>query len=112
MKILGGLEPVDHHTNIRVHALMCLLRVHLHYTGFTYRTQQPLDMGVGYFLFFFFLFFIFFFFFGPHLQHMEVHGPGVESVGAVASYLHHSHNNVGSKPCLQPTPQLTTIPDP
>ena len=30
----------------------------------------------------------------------------------VATGLHHSHNNAGSKPCLQPTPQLTTMLDP
>ena len=33
-------------------------------------------------------------------------------IGAVASGLHHSHSNTGSKPCLQPTPQLTVTPDP
>ena len=27
-------------------------------------------------------------------------------VGAVATSLRHSHSNEGSKPCLQPTPQL------
>ena len=32
--------------------------------------------------------------------------------GAVAASLHHSHSNVGSEPCLQPTPQLTATPDP
>ena len=30
---------------------------------------------------------------------------------AVAASLHHSHN-MGSELCLQPTPQLTTTPDP
>ena len=30
-------------------------------------------------------------------------------IGAVAASLHHSHSNKGSKPCLQPTPQLTTM---
>ena len=33
-------------------------------------------------------------------------------IGAAAAGLHHSHSNSGSKPCLQPTPQLTEIPDP
>ena len=32
------------------------------------------------------------------------------SIRAVAVGLHHS--NVGSEPCLQPTPQLTAMPDP
>ena len=33
-------------------------------------------------------------------------------IGAVASGLHHSHSNMGSKLCLQPTPQLTAMLDP
>ena len=31
---------------------------------------------------------------------------------AVAAVLHHSHSNAGSEPPLQPTPQLTAMPDP
>ena len=31
-------------------------------------------------------------------------------IGAVATGLHHSHSNVGSEPCLQPTPQLMAMP--
>ena len=33
-------------------------------------------------------------------------------VGAVAAGLHHSHSNVASELRLQPTPQLTAMPDP
>ena len=33
-------------------------------------------------------------------------------IWAAASSLHHSHSNTRSKPRLQPTPQLTAIPDP
>ena len=33
-------------------------------------------------------------------------------IGAVAAGLCHSHSNTGSKPRLQPTPQLTAMPDP
>ena len=33
-------------------------------------------------------------------------------IGAVATSLHQSHSNSGSEPRLQPTPQLTTLPDP
>ena len=33
-------------------------------------------------------------------------------IGAVATGLHQSHSNAGSEPCLQPTPQLTAMPDP
>ena len=33
-------------------------------------------------------------------------------IGAAAASLLHSHSNSGSKPRLQPTPQLTAMPDP
>ena len=33
-------------------------------------------------------------------------------IRAVAASLHYSHSNVGSKPRLQATPQLTATPDP
>ena len=33
-------------------------------------------------------------------------------IGAVAASLHQSHNNEGSEPRLQPTPQLMATPDP
>lgn len=33
-------------------------------------------------------------------------------IRAVATGLCHSHSNAGSKPCLQPTPQLMATPDP
>ena len=32
-------------------------------------------------------------------------------ITATAASLHHSHSNKGSEPCLQPTPQLTAMPD-
>ena len=32
-------------------------------------------------------------------------------IGAVATGLRQSHSNAGSKPSLQPTPQLTATPD-
>ena len=32
-------------------------------------------------------------------------------IGAAAASLHHSHSNIGSEPCLQPTPQLTATAD-
>uniref|UniRef100_A0A8D0N9X0 Uncharacterized protein n=1 Tax=Sus scrofa TaxID=9823 RepID=A0A8D0N9X0_PIG len=35
-----------------------------------------------------------------------------DRIGAVATGLHQSHSNAGSKPRLQPTPQLTAMPDP
>ena len=33
-------------------------------------------------------------------------------IRATAAGLHHIHSNVGSEPCLQPTPQLTATSDP
>ena len=33
-------------------------------------------------------------------------------IGATTAGLHHSHSNMGSKPHLQPTPQLTAMLDP
>ena len=33
-------------------------------------------------------------------------------IGATAAGLHHSHSKAGSKTSLQPTPQLTAMPDP
>ena len=33
-------------------------------------------------------------------------------IGAIATGLRQSHSNAGSEPPLQPTPQLTAIPDP
>ena len=34
------------------------------------------------------------------------------SIGAIATGPHQSHSNTGSEPRLQPTPQLTAMPDP
>ena len=33
-------------------------------------------------------------------------------IGAVATHLHHSHSNAGSKPCPRPRSQLTATPAP
>ena len=33
-------------------------------------------------------------------------------IGAIATHLYHSHSNPRSQPHLQPTSQLTAIPDP
>ena len=60
-----------------------------------------------------------FFFFLPHLQHfclnvqcMEVPRPGVELELQLPAYTIDSHSNAGSEPRLQPTLQLTAMPDP
>ena len=60
---------------------------------------------------FLFSFFGLFVFLGPHPRAYggsQARGP----IGAVAAGLHHSHGNLGSKPHLPPTPQLTEMPDP
>ena len=53
----------------------------------------------------------FFVFLGSHPWHMEVPRLEVESELQAASLLH-SHSNMGSEPCLQPTSQLTAMLDP
>ena len=55
-------------------------------------------------------FFVFLPFLGLILWHMEVPRLGVES--ALTTGLRQSHSNEGSKPRLQPTPQLTAMLDP
>ena len=50
------------------------------------------------------VFFFLSFFLGPHLRHMDVPRLGAS--------LRHSHSNSGSKPHLQPTPQLMVMQDP
>ena len=54
--------------------------------------------------------FFFFFFLGPHLAYGT--SQARSQIGVTAASLHHSHSPAGSKPCLQPTPQLTPTPDP
>ena len=56
----------------------------------------------------------FFFFFLHFWATPEAYGAfqAKGQIGAVAAVLHHSHSNMGSKPCLQPKPQLTAMPDP
>ena len=54
---------------------------------------------------------------GPFLFFRAIPGAHVGSqargrIGAVATGLHQSHSNAGSKPSLQPIPQLTATPDP
>ena len=60
------------------------------------------------------MFFWFFFFVLPFLGPLPSAYGGSQTrglIGAIASGLHHSHSNVGSELCLQPTPQLTATPD-
>ena len=60
------------------------------------------------------LFSFFFFFFFLFRVASEAYGDSQARgrIGALASGLHHGHSNATSEPCLQPTPQLTAIPDP
>ena len=55
------------------------------------------------------------FFFFPLFMAAPVACGGSQAKGpirAVASSLRHSHSNAGSKPRLQPMPQLTAMQDP
>ena len=58
----------------------------------------------GFFLFFLFFFFLSFFFYATPVAYGESQARG--RIRAIATGLHHSHSNSGSKPRLQPTPQL------
>jgi len=63
---------------------------------------------------FFFFFFFFFVLFAISWVAPAAYGGSQARglIGAVATGLHQSHSNMGSEPCLQPTPQLTATPDP
>ena len=52
----------------------------------------------------------FFVFYGPHPRRGRFWARGL--IGTTAVSLHHSHSNVGSKPSLRPTLQITAMPDP
>ena len=57
-----------------------------------------------------FFFFFFFAFWATRIAYGSFQAWG--RIRAAAAGLHHSHSNSGSKPCLQPTPQLTAALDP
>ena len=60
-------------------------------------------------------YFIYFFVFLPFLGPLPTAYGGSQArglIGAVATGLHHSHSNAISELHLQPTPQLTAMPDP
>ena len=60
-------------------------------------------------VFYFFKFsFSFFAFLWPHLWHVEVPNLGIELLQLPVDT---SHSNIGSKPCLRRTPELTAMPD-
>ena len=58
----------------------------------------------------FFCFVLFCFFRGTPMAHRRFQVRG--GIGAATAGLYHSHSNSGSEPCLEPTPQLTAMPDP
>jgi len=59
-------------------------------------------------------FFFFFFFFAFIGAHPPAYGDWKARgrIRAIAAHLHHTHSNVRSEPRLQPTLQLTAMPDP
>ena len=76
-------------------------------------TLHPCDTNfVAGNLYFFFCLFCLFAFFSRAAP--EAYGGSQPKglIGAVATRLCHSHSNAGSEPHLQPTPQLTSTPDP
>ena len=60
--------------------------------------------------FFFFFFFCFLLFRATPVAHESLQARG--QIRASVAGLCHSHSSAGSKPCLQPTPQLMARPDP
>ena len=73
-----------------------------------YNTVPFLDLLKFFILIFFFFFFGLFRAIPMAYESSQARG----QVRAVAAGLRHSHSNMGSKPHLQPTPQLTAVPDP
>ena len=59
---------------------------------------------------FFFFYFLFFIFRATPVAYGGSQARG--QIGAVAAGQYHSYSNVGSEPCLWPTPQFTATPDP
>ena len=57
-----------------------------------------------------FLFVLFFLFRAIPIAYGSSQARG--QIGAAAAGLHYSHSNTGSKPCLQPMPQLVAMLDP
>ena len=57
---------------------------------------------------------IFFFFFSFSRAAPAAYGGSQarDLIGAIAAGLNQSHSNVGSEPCLRPTPQLMAMLDP
>ena len=60
----------------------------------------------------FFFFFFFFFVFSRAVPATYGGSQARAPIGAVAAGLHQSHSNAGSKPGLQPTPQLMATTGP
>ena len=60
--------------------------------------------------YYYYIFFFFVFSWAASAAYGDSQARGL--MGAVATGLSQSHSNVGSEPCLRPTPQLTATPDP
>ena len=65
----------------------------------------------GHTSFYVWLFFFFFVFFRA-TPVARGGSQATDLIGAIAAGLHHSHRNPASEPDLQPTPQLTVVPEP
>ena len=77
-----------------------------------FKNATALSMHLWTWFFFFFLFF--FFFFGLFGAAPVAYGGSQARgrIGVVAAGLHHSHSHARAEVCLQPTAQLTAMPDP
>ena len=70
-------------------------------------------MSIYLFIYLFIYFCLFFFFLFLLATPVAYGGSQARGrIGAVDTSLRPSHSNAGSEPRLQPTPQLTAIPDP
>ena len=82
----------------------------MHAVGYYFRLSLGVTLGLGKEVNFFFLWVFLVFSRASPVAHGGSQPRG--QIRAVAAGLYHSHSNAGSEPQLQPTPQLTAMPDP
>ena len=100
--VLAGLKQDIYNAAFQVSSRVIQLyrHIYLHFFGFL--------SFVGYYNFFFLVVSF------PFSRDAPVAYGGSQArglIGAIAAGLRHSHSNSGSEPPLQPTPQLTAMPD-
>jgi len=103
----GGFVLYALFYNLLFHLIIC------HVLVFSFQCQHTQIYTI--LLFYFILFyFILFYFILPIRATLMAYGSSQARgwIGATAAGLRHSHNNMGSEPCLWPTPQLMETLDP